>query len=122
MVRFKNRHLLVEFLTPSTHSPTLPSSTTTAYSHSFETLLEDSYDDPDELAPIPPLPFLVPHHDPSSPRLKLGDEGGSFIFRAIRSTIQEVFGDEGWGRVASSFKGGFPASDRADRQSSTIPL
>lgn len=105
MVRFKNRHLLVEFLTPSTDSPSLlPLRTLPVLAHPTEPT-EDFSDGEDELTPIPPLPFLVPHHDPSISRLKLGDEGGGVIFRAIRGIIQEVFGDEGWGRVASSFKG-----------------
>ena len=116
MVRFKNRHLLVEFLTPSTHSPTFPTLTDlrpprTLPPPSPTDDQEENADD--ELSPIPPLPFLVPHHDGSSPRLKFGAEGGSVIFRAVRSVIQDVFGDEGWGRVASSFKGSvllaFPA-------------
>ena len=43
--------------------------------------------------------------DGSKSRLNLGDDGGSVIYRAVRGSIQEVYGDEGWGRVASSFKG-----------------
>ena len=103
MVRFKNRHLLVEFLNLSTCSPTV-SGTVSALPISPTAGFTDPDDEDDELSPIPPLPFLVPGHDPTSARLKLGDEGGGHIFRVIRSVIQEVFGDEGWARVASSFK------------------
>jgi len=107
MVRFKNRHLLVEFLTPSTQSPSFSPTGSLPAHHASHSLDNPGKDEDDELTPIPPLPFLVPHHDASTTRLKLGDDSGSIIFRAIRTTIQEVFGDEGWGRVASSFKGSF---------------
>lgn len=61
-------------------------------------------DDEDGLPMLPPIPFLVPSTSESE-RLKLGDEGGSTIYRAIRQNVLDVFGDEGWGRVSSSFKG-----------------
>ena len=115
MVRFKNRHLLVEFLTPSTHSSTIQLSGRSEPSIIPSTPVLDpriSNDDDDDeeddiLSPIPSVPFLVPNQNIASSQLKLGDEGTGVIFRAIRSIIQEVFGDEGWGRVAASFKGNY---------------
>jgi ribonuclease P/MRP protein subunit POP5 len=56
------------------------------------------------LTRIPDIPFLLPPiPDPSS--LKDGEEGGKAIYRAVRDMVQDVFGDEGWGRVSSSFRG-----------------
>ena len=107
MVRFKNRHLLVEFLSPSSLTPTFSSDSSKTKpilipDQPRTTSPDDVYEDGDELIPVPPLPFLAPLPEPS---LKLGDAGGSTIYRAVRGVVQDVFGDEGWGRVASSFKG-----------------
>ncbi|KAK4688895.1 ribonuclease P/MRP protein subunit POP5, partial [Tremellales sp. Uapishka_1] len=102
MVRFKNRHLLVEFLTPSTLDPIFLQSPTLARpSLADPTSSPSSSDDEEELTPIPQIPFLSP-----TPKrlLNLGSEGGSLIYRALRSIILELYGDEGWGRVASNFK------------------
>lgn len=109
MVRFKNRHLLVEFLDPAHLSafPTVPPSLQPP------ALDEDGNDDngddggdgEDELAQIPDLPFMLPLDVAAKPLL--GDGGASEVFKSVRSCVQAVFGDEGWGRVASSFKGEF---------------
>lgn len=105
MVRFKNRHILVEFLQPSLLSPSFQSSSP------LQPPLTDDYDDDDEdegmLQQIPEIPFMLPLSslDGTKGSLKLGDEGGSAIYRAIRSVVQDVYGDEGWGRISSSFKG-----------------
>ncbi|RSH77774.1 uncharacterized protein EHS24_002833 [Apiotrichum porosum] len=106
MVRFKNRHLLVEFLDPAHLSafPTVPPSLQPP------ALDEDGNDDngddggdgEDELAQIPDLPFMLPLDVAAKPLL--GDGGASEVFKSVRSCVQAVFGDEGWGRVASSFK------------------
>ncbi|KAK8865788.1 hypothetical protein IAR55_000935 [Kwoniella newhampshirensis] len=122
MVRFKNRYLLVEFLLPSSLEPSLSSTSTNtpiSGSSSFRqhqrvgTDLDPedgNYDDDDEdddeeeeeeFALYPKLPFMVPS---STPDLKLGHEGGSAIYKAVRAVVQDVFGDEGWGRIASSFR------------------
>lgn len=116
MVRFKNRHLLVEFLSPQSLSPTVTISNA-AGSNALEEMQlngnadaddgdgEAEDDDEDDGLPLlPTVPFLVPsigEHE----RLKLGDESGSTIYRAIKQSLLDVFGDEGWGRVSSSFKG-----------------
>ena len=116
MVRFKNRHILVEFLQPSSLSPAFNSAGSTskrgsalAHSRSEEEAPNDlsgGPDDDDEAILQPELPFmLLLSSDGSKSRLNLGDDGGSVIYRAVRGSIQEVYGDEGWGRVASSFKG-----------------
>jgi ribonuclease P/MRP protein subunit POP5 len=119
MVRFKNRNLLVEFLTPSALSPTdaiSPDTQTASSSVSRPAALaddkgdngihEDDWDeDEEDLAPLPRIPFMLPLHGESSPYLNLGNEGGGVIYKALRGVIMDVFGDEGWGRVASSFKG-----------------
>ncbi|ORX34262.1 Rpp14/Pop5 family-domain-containing protein [Kockovaella imperatae] len=117
MVRFKNRHILVEFLQPSTLSPTFNGSASKPKAQQFSghsespqgQLVNEGSDDEDEVNQAllqPSLPFMLPlpSVDGTKPRLHLGDEGGSVIYRAIKGSIQEVYGDEGWGRVASSFK------------------
>lgn len=113
MVRFKNRYLLVEFLQPSQLTPAFSG----ASPNSLEPSIlapggvnedeNDEDDDDEEIPRQPSIPFLapLPHANGTSPTLKLSDESGSVIYRAIRSCIQDVFGDEGWGRIASSFKG-----------------
>ncbi|EIW72639.1 hypothetical protein M231_06539 [Tremella mesenterica] len=99
MVRFKNRYLLVEFLNPSSLS-LLPTTQTTDHKHQP---IDDS-DSDDEYIPVP-LPGAVFLY-PTLPNggLGLGEDGGQVIYRSTRNQIVEVFGDEGWGRVASSFK------------------
>lgn len=101
MVRFKNRHLLVEFLDASSISP-FPSTSTSLVPPSD--IADDDYDDEEELAQIPELPFVLPL---DGSRQLLGEDGASKVYKAVRSVVQDVFGDEGWGRVASSFKGVF---------------
>lgn len=99
MVRFKYRHLLVEFLDPTSLSP-LPSF---ASAPPPPDLVEgEEWEGEEELARIPDLPFVLPL-DPTQPLL--GDEGASAVYKAVRAMCQSVFGDEGWGRVSSSFKG-----------------
>ncbi|OWZ69191.1 hypothetical protein AYX14_01042 [Cryptococcus neoformans] len=106
MVRFKNRYLLVEFLLPTSLSSTLD----THYDSMNpiipkEQVLEDNdsedEEDEEEFSPIPSLPFMVPTILPDS---QLGEEGGQGIYKAVRSSVISVFGDEGWGRIASSFR------------------
>ena len=119
MVRFKNRHLLVEFLQPSSllpafgPSPSVPPQLDekvdgdgNGSDHGDGGDGEDDEDD-EMLHRQPELPFLVPlpDMDHAQARLKFGDEGGATIYRAVRGVVQEVFGDEGWGRIAPSFKG-----------------
>lgn len=108
MVRFKNRHLLVEFIDPSSVS-TFPSAPVPPLPE-----LEE-FDGEEELAQIPDLPFVLPLD--GSQQL-LGEDGSSKIYKAVRGVVQDVFGDEGWGRVASSFKG----ACRVLSHSSGIPL
>lgn len=115
MVRFKNRYLILELLRPSASSPQLfppySSSGNVARSH-VETVQangdeeddEEDDDEEDELARIPDLPFLLPPI-PDISSLRDTDEGGKSFYRAVRDTVQDVFGDEGWGRVSSSFRG-----------------
>ncbi|KAL7423788.1 RNA-binding protein pop5 [Cryptotrichosporon argae] len=103
MVRFKNRHLLVEFLSPSSLSafpaPVSPSLPTD------EPLADPSHDDAEgALVRVPAVPFVVPLPDETRLRAKGKDDGAGAIYRAIRGVVQDVFGDEGWGRIASSFK------------------
>ena len=118
MVRFKNRYLLIEFLQPSTSTVQLfdqtqsqgagPSSRPIPRPLDLE---GDEEDDDDEeleglegIARIPDIPFLLPPI-PDLANLKDGEEGGKGIYRAVRDMVQDVFGDEGWGRVSSSFRG-----------------
>jgi hypothetical protein len=108
MVRFKNRHLLVEFLTPGQLTPTLSIPGESQDSSVFlqvPNAYDEDHDEDDEedVLPPPALPFL-----PSpgvTGRLEISDEAGGAVYRAVRKVVQDVFGDEGWGRVASSFKG-----------------
>ena len=102
MVRFKNRHILVEFLQPHLMDPSFSAS-----SFSTPNIDLEVEDEEDVLPLIPDIPFLLPlpSVNGAEQRLKLGDEGGGSIYRAIRNLVQEVYGDEGWGRIASSFKG-----------------
>ena len=119
MVRFKNRHLLVEFLSPQSLSSTFNIAGQSGQADLGPNSLADDADEDDndnddededdddgdgELPLLPAVPFLVPTTEEGS-RLKLGDESGSVIYRAIKQSILDVFGDEGWGRVSSSFKG-----------------
>ncbi|WWC86114.1 uncharacterized protein L201_000985 [Kwoniella dendrophila CBS 6074] len=114
MVRYKNRYLLVEFLVPSTFESTLQNTNVTDIDISEEEAInldgiKDESDDEDEedeempITPIPKIPFVIPN---SKPILGLGDENASqqVIYKAIRNVIQDIFGDEGWARVASSFR------------------
>lgn len=108
MVRFKNRHILVEFLQPEQISPSFSGATfppPNALDHDND--LNDAEDEDDVLPLIPDIPFLLPLPSANglSAPLKMGDEGGQTIYKAIRGIVQEVYGDEGWGRIASSFKG-----------------
>jgi ribonuclease P/MRP protein subunit POP5 len=105
MVRFKNRHILVEFLQPHLLDPSFAHPVSLPAVDPLDEL--DDFDDEDVLPRIPEIPFLLPlpSIDGSESRLKLGDEGGGSVYRAVRGVIQEVYGDEGWGRMASSFKG-----------------
>jgi ribonuclease P/MRP protein subunit POP5 len=106
MVRFKNRYIIVEFLQPSTSIPQVES----IHSHQPIDLEEDSEDDDedeeDDLHRIPQIPFLLPPI-PDLNRLKEGEEAGKGIYKAVRMMVQDVFGDEGWGRISSSFRGEF---------------
>lgn len=114
MVRFKNRYLIVELLRPSESAPQLFSqppefSSTRAGLEKTEITGDDDEDDNDDdedvaLARIPDLPFLLPPI-PDVSSLKDSDEGGKSFYRAVRDNVQDVFGDEGWGRVSSSFRG-----------------
>jgi ribonuclease P/MRP protein subunit POP5 len=123
MVRFKNRHLLVEFLSPQSLVPTVTISNPAGPNDLEEMQLngnadadggdgEAEDDDEDDGLPLlPTIPFLAPsigEHE----RLKLGDESGSTIYRAIKQSLLDVFGDEGWGRVSSSFKGPYNSLNR----------
>ncbi|WVQ71061.1 hypothetical protein IAR50_000586 [Cryptococcus sp. DSM 104548] len=108
MVRFKNRYLLVEFLIPGSLNPSLSSAQPVDFGPSSaevptQTGDESESEDEDELLPIPTLPFMLPA---VLPELKAGDkdEGGQVVYRAIKSLVLSVFGDEGWGRIASSFR------------------
>ncbi|WWC58503.1 uncharacterized protein I303_101046 [Kwoniella dejecticola CBS 10117] len=123
MVRFKNRYLLMEFLVPSTFSSNLSVSPTSRddlrlteeermnididgdpeHSSDDDDDGDDDDDDGLDLMPIPKAPFLL---STARPSLGLGDEAASqqAIYKAIRGAIQDVFGDEGWARVASSFR------------------
>ncbi len=104
MVRFKNRHLLVEFLTPSSLLPTLnpiPLAKPTSSDHSTDKLtnsvnptgriyenadIKDEGDDDDEygdgdgedgeMIPIPSIPFMIPLDNDR--RLDLSGDGASF--------------------------------------------
>jgi ribonuclease P/MRP protein subunit POP5 len=104
MVRFKNRYLIVEFLQPSTSTPQLNFNPLPIESQEEEEESEDeSEDEEDELSRIPIIPFLLPPI-PDLKNLKDGEEGGKGIYKAVRGMVQDVFGDEGWGRISSSFR------------------
>ncbi|RSH92599.1 hypothetical protein EHS25_008044 [Saitozyma podzolica] len=108
MVRFKNRHLLVEFLTPGQLTPTLSipgESQDSSMILQVPNAYDEDHDEDDEedVLPPPALPFLVPSPGVTG-RLEISDEAGGAVYRAVRKVVQDVFGDEGWGRVASSFK------------------
>ena len=101
MVRFKNRYLIVEFLQPSLSTPQVefrPPPTEIQ-----EDVDEESEDEEDELTRIPIIPFLLPPI-PDLKNLRDGEEGGKGIYKAVRGMVQDVFGDEGWGRISSSFR------------------
>lgn len=105
MVRFKNRHLLVEFISSDSLSPNIDSAVISGPNDPAPGPDDDDEDDDDDALPVLPLvPFAVPHPDLSG-QLKLGDDGSSVVFRAVRANVLDIFGDEGWGRLASSFKG-----------------
>lgn len=95
MVRFKNRYLLAEFLDAASISP-FPEPPAQPMDLDFGFTAND--DDDEALARIPELPFA--HLSPPT----LPDEGAG-LYKAVRQVVQQVFGDEGWGRVASSFRG-----------------
>jgi len=101
MVRFKNRYLIVEFLQPSKSTPQVESRPPPIQIQEDED--EDSEDEEDELTRIPIIPFLLPPI-PDLKNLRDGEEGGKGIYKAVRGMVQDVFGDEGWGRISSSFR------------------
>lgn len=101
MVRFKNRYLIVEFLQPSTSTPQVESRPPPIEIQDDED--EESEDEEDELTRIPIIPFLLPPI-PDLKNLRDGEEGGKGIYKAVRGMVQDVFGDEGWGRISSSFR------------------
>jgi ribonuclease P/MRP protein subunit POP5 len=113
MVRFKNRHMLVEFLSPAFCVPNIddPSPGNPNAALPIPTADEGGADeDSDDMLPVLPLvPFMVPNPSLSG-HLQLGDDGASAVFRAVRANVLDCFGDEGWGRLASSFKGELPLS------------
>lgn len=121
MVRFKNRHLLVEFLTPSSLTPVFPAIPTPASKpltnptnpsarvaqnevNKDDDDEDDHNEDEEGMIEIPQIPFMLPLPEA---RLRLSGDGAAAVHRAVRAMVQDVFGDEGWGRVASSFKGMF---------------
>lgn len=101
MVRFKNRYLIVEFLQPSTSTPQLEIKPLPIEQEEEEE--SEDEDEEDELTRIPIIPFLLPPI-PDLKNLKDGEEGGKGIYKAVRGMVQDVFGDEGWGRISSSFR------------------
>ena len=105
MVRFKNRHILVEFLQPSNLESSLGAASSTAQSTQVENEAGD--DDEEVLQRIPEIPFMLPlpPSEGTRPKNSISDEAGGAIYKAVRTIVQEVYGDEGWGRIASSFKG-----------------
>jgi ribonuclease P/MRP protein subunit POP5 len=106
MVRFKNRYLIVEFLQPSTSTVQLqPSQQINLRRIDQENLSDDDEDDEgDTLSRIPEIPFLLPPI-PELNRLRDGEDAGKGLYKAVRGMVQDVFGDEGWGRISSSFRG-----------------
>jgi ribonuclease P/MRP protein subunit POP5 len=110
MVRFKNRHLLVEFLDVSALSAFPPPASVGAPKPEDED--NDSDDDQDILddaedefapQPTPSAPFMLAQH--STPLFTNPDDATGAIYRAVKESVQALFGDEGWGRVGSSFRG-----------------
>lgn len=111
MVRFKNRHLLVEFISPSSLGSSLSKKSVVGANEAISISIpagpnpDEVDEDEDDLLPVlPSIPFMVPHTDLSG-QLRLGEDGASAVFKAVRTNVLDVFGDEGWGRLASSFKG-----------------
>ena len=105
MVRFKNRYLIVEFLQPSNSTPQLDLNPPPNDIQEEESESENE-DEEDELSRIPIIPFLLPPI-PDLKNLKDGEEGGKGIYKSVRGMVQDVFGDEGWGRISSSFRSEF---------------
>ena len=103
MVRFKNRYLIVEFLKPSTSTPQIDSSRLNIPIDLQDDSDDDDDEDEDEIKRILQIPFLLPPI-PDLNRLKEGEEAGKGIYKAVRMMVQDVFGDEGWGRISSSFR------------------
>lgn len=107
MVRFKNRHILVEFLSPAALRSTISDTSVLPPQGLNPPDINgngNDNDDEDTLPLLPVMPFLIPSPDPQN-RLNLGDESGKAIYAAVKQMIVDVFGDEGLGRIASSFKG-----------------
>lgn len=108
MVRFKNRYVIVEFLQPSTSTPQLDHSQRAIAQAIQENFSDDQDEDEEEegdtLTRIPDIPFLLPPI-PDLGRLRDSDDAGKGIYKAVRGMVQDVFGDEGWGRISSSFRG-----------------
>jgi ribonuclease P/MRP protein subunit POP5 len=106
MVRFKNRYVIVEFLQPSASTPQLDHSQRAIAQAIQEDFSddEDEEEDGDTLTRIPDIPFLLPPI-PGLGRLRDSDDAGKGIYKAVRGMVQDVFGDEGWGRISSSFRG-----------------
>lgn len=103
MVRFKNRYLIVEFLQPSTSKPQVDSFQQQILPDIEDDSEDDDDEDEEEIKRIPQIPFLLPPI-PDLSRLKEGEEAGKGIYKAVRMMVQDVFGDEGWGRISSSFR------------------
>jgi ribonuclease P/MRP protein subunit POP5 len=114
MVRFKNRYLIVEFLQPSTSTPQVEFSRLPI--ETLEEEEEEAEDEEDELSRIPIIPFLLPPI-PELKNLKDGEEGGKGIYKAVRGMVQDVFGDEGWGRISSSFRSNSPTTFNIEMES-----
>ena len=114
MVRFKNRYLIVEFLQPSTSTPQLDFTRPPIQVQEEED--EESDEEEDELSRIPIIPFLLPPI-PDLKNLKDGEEGGKGIYKAVRGMVQDVFGDEGWGRISSSFRSNSPTALNVEMKS-----
>ena len=104
MVRFKNRYLLIELLDPTSLSPLIAS--ISSVHADLPRVLEPTSSlvdaDDDESLRIPEVPFVAAG---SLEKGKYGDESGGAIHRAVRGSVVDAFGDEGWGRVSSSFRG-----------------
>jgi ribonuclease P/MRP protein subunit POP5 len=115
MVRFKNRYLIVEFLQPSTSTPQLEFKPLPIEQEEEEEEEEDEGEE-DELTRIPIIPFLLPPI-PDLKNLKDGEEGGKGIYKAVRGMVQDVFGDEGWGRISSSFRSNSPTAFKIEMES-----